>query len=133
MWMLIKKTLLALIIGRTFGGVLALLVAVLAPLAGLLKLIGIPVIIVMLVVAAPVILLLAVVGLPLMLVAIAGVVIMGVLSMVLALSVALLKVLIPIAIVFFVLRFLWRLIFGKRDSLDTPPPPPATGTAPETL
>ena len=132
MWMLIKKTLLALIIGRTFGGVLALLVAVLAPLAGLLKLIGIPVIIVMLVVAAPVILLLAVVGLPLMLVAIAGVVIMGVVSMVLALSVALLKVLIPAAIVFFVLRFLWRLIFGKRDP-DTPPPPVSTGPAPETL
>ena len=132
MWLLIKKTLLALIIGRTFGGVLALLVAVLAPLAGLLKLIGIPVMIVLLVVGAPVILLLAVVGLPLMLVAIAGVVIMGVLSMVLALSVALLKVLLPIAIVFFVLRFLWRLTVG-RPKTDTPPPPASTGPAPETL
>ena len=132
MWMLIKKTLLALILGRTFGGVLALLIAVLAPLAGLLKIIGIPVMIVMFIVAAPVLFVLAIVGLPLMLVAVAGVVIFGVLSAVLALSVALLKVLIPAAIVFFVLRFLWRLLFGKRDP-DTPPPPASTGPAPETL
>ena len=132
MWMLLKKALLAMLLGRTFGGVLALLIAVLAPLAGLLKLIGIPVMIVMLVVGAPVLLLLAVVGLPLMLVAVAGVVIVGVLGMVLALSVALLKVLIPIAIVFFVARFAWRLLFGKRDG-DTPPPPVSTGPAPETL
>jgi len=132
MWMLVKKALLALILGRTFGGVLALLIAVLAPLAGVLKLIGIPVMIVLLVVGAPVILLLAVVGLPLMLVAVAGVVVMGVLGLVLAISVALLKVLIPLAIVFFVMRFLWRLTLGRRDP-DTPPPPASTGPAPETL
>ena len=132
MWMLIKKTLLALILGRTFGGVLALLIAVLAPLAGLLKIIGIPVLIVLFVVAAPVLFVLAIVGLPIMLVVIAGVVIMGVLSGVLALSVALLKVLLPIVIVIFVVRFAWRLLFGKRDG-DTPPPPVSTGPAPETL
>ena len=132
MWMLIKKTLLALILGRTFGGVLALLIAVLAPVAGLLKIIGIPVMIVLFVVAAPVLFVLAIVGLPLMLVAIAGVVIMGVLSGVLTLSVALLKVLLPIALVFFVMRFLWRLTFGRKDP-DTPPPPASTGPTPETL
>ena len=132
MWLLLKKTILALIIGRTFGGVLAILVAVLAPLAAILKLIGLPILIVMLIVGAPVLLVLAVIGLPLMLVAVAGVAIMGVLGAVLALSVAVLKFVVPIVLVFFVVRWLWRLFFGK-STPDTPPPPVMDGPTPETL
>src|SRR5215207_9363214 len=85
MWMLLKKALLALFLGRTFGGVLAILIAVLAPLAGILKIIGLPILIVMLVVAAPALFVLAVIGLPIALIAIAGFVLMGVLSGVLTL------------------------------------------------
>ena len=59
MWMLVKKALLALFLGRTFGGVLAILIAVLAPLAGILKVIGLPILIVLGIVGAPVFLLLA--------------------------------------------------------------------------
>ena len=132
MWILIKKTLLALILGRTFGGVLAILIAVLAPVAAILKVIGLPILIVMLVVAAPVLFLLAVIGLPIALVAIAGFVIMGVLSAVLAMSVAVLKFVLPFVIVFFILRFLWRIFFD-RSKPDTPPPPATSGPAPETL
>jgi hypothetical protein len=78
MWMLIKKTLLALILGRTFGGVLKLLLVILAPLAAILKVIGLPILLVLFVLAAPVLFVLAIIGLPLALVAVAGVVIMGV-------------------------------------------------------
>jgi hypothetical protein len=131
MWMLVKKALLALFLGRTFGGVLAILIAVLAPLAGILKVIGLPILIVMLVVAAPALFVLAVIGLPIALVAIAGFVLMGVLSGVLTLSVAILKLVLPWVVAFIVLRFLWNLVFGKPKP-DTPPPTTTT-TPPETL
>ena len=131
MWMLVKKALLALFLGRTFGGVLAILIAVLAPLAGILKVIGLPILIVMLVVAAPALFVLAVIGLPIALIAIAGFVLMGVLSGVLALSVAILKVVLPWVVAFIVLRFLWKLVFGKPK--PDSPTPPTTTTPPETL
>ena len=131
MFLLLKKALLAMLLGRTFGSVLVMLLALLAPVAGILKLIGIPILIVLAIVALPAMLVLAVIGLPIMFVVVAGVAIMGVVGMVLALSVAVLKVAIPLVLVFFVLRFVWRLVFGPPKS-DTPPPV-SEGPAPETL
>jgi hypothetical protein len=124
MWMLLKKSLLALFLGRTFGSVLVALVTLLAPIAGILKLIGLPILFVLMLVLAPVLLVLAVIGLPIALIVMAGVVLMGVLGTVLSLSVALLKVLLPIILVVLVVRFVWRLMAGR------PRPDDGTGTGP---
>lgn len=125
MWLLLKKTLLAWFLSRTLGRVLLVLMALLAPVAGILKLIGIPVLIVLGIVLAPALLLLAIIGLPLMLIALVGSVLAAVLSGVLALSVALLKVIVPIVLVVVVVRFVWGLVFGKRR--DDPPPASTAG------
>ena len=116
MLLLLKKTIIAWLLAGTFGRLLGVLLAILLPFAGLLKIIGLPILLVMLVIGAPVILLLLIIGLPIALVAIAGIVIIGGLMAVLTLGLALLKVALPIILVIWLLRFLWRMLKGNGGS-----------------
>src|SRR5688572_31619621 len=99
MWTLVKAWLLKLVLQRSLGAVLAALLAILLPIAAVLKVIGIPLLFVMLIVGAPLLLLLAVIGLPMLLVVGGGMAIIGVISAVLAVGFALLKIAVPILLV----------------------------------
>ena len=59
MWLLLKGLALRFAIGRTVGGMLSTLFVVLLPIAGILKFVGLPLLIVLGVLGAPVFLLLA--------------------------------------------------------------------------
>jgi hypothetical protein len=107
MWTLVKAWLLKLILQRSLGAVLAALLVILLPIAGILKVVGIPLLLVLLIVGAPLLLLLAVIGLPLLLVVGAGMAILGVISAVLAAGFALLKFALPILLVVWLLRWLF--------------------------
>ena len=105
MWTLVKAWLLKLILQRSLGAVLAALLVILLPIAGILKVVGIPLLLVLLIIGAPLLLLLAVIGLPLLLVLGAGMAILGVISAVLAAGFALLKIALPILLVVWLLRW----------------------------
>ena len=106
MWTLVKAWLLKLILQRSLGAVLAALLVILLPIAGILKVVGIPLLLVLLIVGAPLLLLLAVIGLPILLVLGAGMAIIGVISAVLAMGFALLKVALPILLVVWLVRWI---------------------------
>jgi hypothetical protein len=101
----VKAWLLKLVLQRSLGAVLAALLAILLPIAAVLKVVGIPLLFVLLIVGVPLLLLLAIIGLPLLLVAGAGMAIVGVISAVLALGFAVLKVALPILLVVWALRW----------------------------
>ena len=110
MWMLLKGLALRLVVGRTVGGLFATLLLVLVPVAGILKIVGLPLLIVLGVVGAPLFLLLAAIGLPLLLVFGFGAVLLGVVGLLFALSVLAIKILLPIVLVVWLVRW----VFAKR-------------------
>jgi len=109
MWLLMKGFALRFVLGRTIGGLLATLLLVLVPIAGVLKLVGLPLLIVLGVIGAPVILLLAVIGLPVLLVLGIGGVLLFCLGILLALGALAIKIVLPIVLVVWLVRW----IFGK--------------------
>jgi hypothetical protein len=126
MWTLVKAWLLKLVLQRSLGAVLAALLVILLPIAAVLKVVGIPLLFVLLIVGAPVLLLLAVIGLPLLLVVGAGIAIVGVISAVLSVGFALLKIALPILLVVWLVR--WFLAGrngrnGKEQATDPGPTP----------
>src|SRR5436853_3258792 len=96
---LLKALALQLIAGRTVGGVFTLLLAILAPLAAVLKFIGLPILLVLGVVGAPLFLILGAVGLPGMLIVGIGGTIMLALGLLLVVGLMVLKVALPIILV----------------------------------
>ncbi|HVX38533.1 MAG TPA: hypothetical protein VHB25_03085 [Gemmatimonadaceae bacterium] len=110
---------------KTLGGL-----AILVPIAFVLKIVGLPLLAVLSVLALPVLLMLFVFGLPIFLVLIVGGMVMGLLGMVLALGIAAIKiglfVVLPIWLVFKLVSW----IFRKRPA-DTPPESPAPPPPPE--
>jgi hypothetical protein len=100
--------------------------ALLLPIAALLKAIGLPILLVLLVVGAPIIILLFLFGLPIFAVMAVGGVLIGFVAMLLMLGVAALKfaifVVLPIWLMYKVACWLWRGTFGRRGRDDTPPP-----------
>jgi hypothetical protein len=125
MWTIVKAWLLKLILKRSLGAVLAVLLAILLPIAAVLKVVGIPLLFVMLIVGAPLLLLLALVGLPLLLVVGSGIAILGVISAVLALGFALLKIALPILLVVWLLRWLFADRNGRNGKEEKVDPGPA--------
>lgn len=109
MWMLLKGLALRFAVGRTIGGLFATLLLVLVPIAGVLKVIGLPLLIVLGVIGAPLFLLLAAIGLPMLLVVGIGGVLLALLSGLLALGVLAIKIVLPIVLVVWVVRW----ILGK--------------------
>jgi hypothetical protein len=122
MWLLLKGLALRFAVGRTIGGLFAALLLFLVPVAGVLKIVGLPLLIVLGVVGAPVFLLLAAIGLPVLLVLGIGGMLLFCIGIVLALSVMAIKIILPIVLVVWVLRW----IFGKRRR-----PPASEAPAPD--
>ena len=108
MWMLLKGLALRLVVGRTIGGLFATLLFFVVPVAGILKIVGLPLLIVLGVVGAPLFLLLAAIGLPVLLVLGIGAVLLCCVGVVLALSVVAIKIILPIVLVVWLVRWLFR-------------------------
>lgn len=119
MWPILKDLLvrgiLAKTVLRSFGWLAWLL-----PLGFLLKFIGWPLVAVLGVLALPVLALLLVIGLPIFVVLLLGGALLALVGTVLSVGVALVKILVPIVLVVWVLRWLLR----DRGAVD------ATGAAP---
>jgi hypothetical protein len=126
MWTLVKAWLLKLVLQRSLGAVLAALLVILLPIAGILKVVGIPLLLVLLIIGAPLILLLAVIGLPILLVLGAGMAIIGVISAVLATGFALLKLALPILLVVWLVRWFLASRNGGNGKGQRTEPGPAT-------
>lgn len=122
MWMLLKGLALRFAIGRTIGGLFATLLLVLVPVAGVLKIVGLPLLVVLGAVGAPIFLLLAAIGLPVLLVLGIGGMLLFCVGIVLALSVLAIKILLPIILVVWLVRW----IFGRRRR-----PPAGAAPAPD--
>jgi hypothetical protein len=120
MWLLLKGLALRLVIGRTVGGMLATLLLVLAPVAGVLKFVGLPLLAVLGLLGAPVFVLLGVIGLPILFVLAFGGVLLLLLGVLLTIGMVAIKILLPIvAIVCFA-----RWISGRANGSVAGPPPP---------
>ncbi len=120
MWLLLKGLALRFVVGRTVGGMLATLLLVLVPVAGVLKVVGLPLLIVLGVVGAPVFLLLGVIGLPTLLVLAFGGILLLFLGILLTVGLFAIKVLVPIVLIVWFVRW----IFGKTKGPVVGSPPP---------
>jgi hypothetical protein len=114
MWALLsslmaKYALLKLIL-KTLGSL-----GLLVPLAFLLKLIGLPILIILGILAAPIIIVLAIIGLPLMFILVIGGMLLAALFALLSLGFAVLKIAIPIILVYWLLRWWFN---GRSNSTD---------------
>jgi hypothetical protein len=133
MWTIVKAWLLKLILKRSLGFVLAALLVILLPIAVALKMMGVPLLVVLLIVGVPLLLLLAVIGLPMLIVAGGGMSILGMISAILGFGLALLKIVVPILLIVWLLRWLFSDRNGKKGEQggteSGPSPDPGTGTA----
>lgn len=115
MWSLITSLLakwaLFKLLLKTLGSMAWLL-----PVAFILKLIGLPVLIVLAILAAPVFIILAIIGLPIMFVIVAGVMLLVGFFFLLSMGLLVLKIAIPIILIYWVIRWLFRN--GKKNSID---------------
>ena len=107
MWMLLKGLALRFALRRTIGGLFATLLLVLVPVAGVLKIVGLPLLIVLGVIGAPLFLLLAAIGLPVLLVLGIGGVLLFFLGILLALGVFAIKIILPIVLVVWLVRWIY--------------------------
>ncbi len=105
---LIKALAVSLIAGRTVGGAFSLLLLVLAPVAAVLKFIGLPILLVVGILGAPIFLLLGALGLPAMLIVGIGGSIMVVLGLILMVGLTILKVALPIILIVWFVRWIFR-------------------------
>jgi hypothetical protein len=118
MWTMLKAVALRFAVGRTLGGMLATLFLFLVPVAGVLKVVGFPLLLVLGIVGAPIFLLLAAIGLPVLLVVAMGGVLLLFVGALLALGILAIKIALPIVLIVWLVRWL-------RDRKDKPRP--ATG------
>ena len=129
MWLLLKGLALRFVVGRTVGGLLATLLLVLVPLGGVLKVVGLPILAVLGVLGAPLFLLLGLIGLPILFVLAFGGLLLMFVGMLLAVGVFAIKIILPIVLIVWFVRW----IFGRTKKgpvSDVPPPPPPTPEEP---
>jgi len=119
MWALLKSFLAKWAVFKVLLKALGSL-AWLIPVAFILKAIGLPALILLLILGAPILIVLAVFGLPLILVLIVGGFLISALFAILAIGVTALKVALPIIIVVYLVRWLFRS--KENPSSDTTPP-----------
>lgn len=131
MMLALKALLLRWVLSKSLGSLLGFLLVFAVPIAGVLKVIGIPLLIVLAIIGLPLMLLLAVIGLPLLLIAGTVGVVVTVVGALLAASVAILKVALPVILVVMVGMWIWKRVRGNgssgttpdvRDVPDMPPP-----------
>ena len=106
MWTILKAVALRMVIGRTVGGMLATLLLVLVPIAGVLKVVGLPILIVLGVIGAPLFLLLAAIGLPVLIVLGIGAALLALVGGMLTLGLIALKIAMPIILIVWLVRWL---------------------------
>lgn len=106
MWSILKTLLvqgvLARVALRSFGWLAWLL-----PVGFLLKWIGLPLLAILGTLSVPVLILLAIVGLPIIVVIVFGGVLLSLVGFVLTAGIAMLKVLVPVLLVFLLVRWVW--------------------------
>jgi hypothetical protein len=127
-WLLLRIAAIRLVFKLGWLGLLI-------PIAFVLKTIGLPLLLILLVLALPVLLMFFVFGLPVFLVVLAGSAFMGLVSFVLTLSFAVLKialfVVLPIWLVFAIAPRIARWFKGGNGGDSTPSSPPSPNSAPE--
>lgn len=123
MWLLLKGLALRFVIGRTVGGMFAALLFVLVPLAGVLKVVGLPLLAVLGVLGAPVFLLLGVIGLPILFVLAFGGLLLMLVGIVLTVGLFAIKILLPIVLIVWLVRWIFGRGKGTTDAVEGPPPP----------
>jgi hypothetical protein len=110
---LLAKVALIRLLLKGFGSL-----GVLLPVAFLLKLFGLPLLIVLAILAIPLLVVLAVIGLPLIAVIVVGGILLTVVGSVLSIGLMALKIVLPIVLIVWVLR--WALGKGKPAGGSTP-------------
>ena len=121
MWPLLKTLLVQGILAKTALRSFTWL-AWLLPVGFLLKWVGLPILMVLGVLALPVLLVLAVIGLPFIVVFFFGSILLTITGAVLAFGIAAAKVLIPVVLVFLVVRWIWRSLSVSPDAAPYAPP-----------
>jgi hypothetical protein len=121
MSLLLKAFALKFLAGRTIGGVFALLLTLLVPIVGVLKFIGLPLLLILGIAGAPVFLLLGAIGLPMLLVVGIGGMLLLTVGALLAVGLIALKIALPILLVVWLVRWIWR----RRPSRPGPTTPSA--------
>ena len=115
MWALIQSLLtkwaLLRLLLKTLGSL-----GLLIPIAFILKVVGLPILAVLAVLALPVFIILAIVGLPIMFVFVAGILLLVGFFALLSFGIAVLKIAIPILIVYWLLK--WWFRNGKKSTVD---------------
>jgi len=124
MWTLIKGLLLKWAMLKWLLKSLGSL-GILVPIAFILKMVGLPVLIVLAVLAPSGLLMLALFGMPFILVFLLGGALLAILSAVLSFGLMALKIVVPIVLIVWLLRWLLRSNGSKPDEGTTTPP--ATG------
>ena len=117
MWLLFKGLALRFVVGRTVGGMLAALLVLLVPIAGVLKFIGLPILIVLGLLGAPLMLVLGAIGLPLLFVLGIGGALIAMIGVLLALGMLAIKFVLPIVLIVWFVRWIWRAARGGRDGM----------------
>jgi hypothetical protein len=121
MWLLLKGLALRFVVGRTVGGLLATLLVVLVPLAGVLKVVGLPILMVLGVLGAPLFLLLGLVGLPILFVLAFGGLLLMFVGVLLAVGLFAIKIILPIVLIVWFVR--WMFGRGEKGPVSDVPPP----------
>jgi hypothetical protein len=120
MWTLIKGLLLNWLL-KSLGSL-----GFWVPIAFILKVVGLPILMVIGVLALPILIMLALFGMPFILVFLIGGALLAVLSAVLTFGLMALKIIVPIVLLVWVLRWVWGWGNSKHDD-DNTATPPATG------
>jgi hypothetical protein len=123
MWLMLKGLALRFVVGRTVGGMLATLFAVLLPIGGILKFVGLPLLIVLGVLGAPVFLLLAVIGLPILFVLGIGGAILLFIGVLLTVGFMAIKILLPIILIVWFVRWIFSRNKPKSGTVEGPATP----------
>lgn len=108
MSLLLKALALRLVTGRTVGGMFGLLTVLLVPVAAILKFIGLPLLAVLGLIGAPLFLVLGAIGLPALFVIGIGAALIVLLGVLLMLGVVAVKIVLPIVLVVWFVRWLRR-------------------------
>lgn len=120
MWLLLKGLALRFAIGRSVGGLMGVLLLVLLPAAGALKLLGVPLLLVLGTLGAPVFALLGMIGLPLLFVLGFGAILLLMVGVVVTAGIVAIKIVLPIVLLVWFVRW----ISGRTGSVAHDPPVP---------
>ena len=115
MWKLFLDFVVLRTILRSVGWLVALI-----PVAFLFKFVGLPLLAILAVIGLPLLVILLFLGLPIIVVLVLGSMLMAVVGAVLAIGIPLLKIILPIALVVWLVGWFWRRGRGDEPKADGP-------------